>query len=162
MKKFLRKLIRCVPFVLYLVATCALSVFGSKSSSALYLSQVALPDIVFTGYYDFKYERTHPITGNDFYTLIVEVKNQGAAPAKSFRVIAQYIGPGVIGHDLYPLDKNHGYYSLKAGETVKARFQFVFQKPHNGEYNFTIKLDPSSTVNELDKSNNVLKFSRMF
>lgn len=117
------------------------------------------PDLAFTGSYDFKHVRTVPPFGNIFYSIGVEVKNQGTVPIKRVRVVADSKGPEIEGN-LSPLDKN-GYISIAAGETVKVQFQFIFQKQLGGEYEFTITADPSNTVQEKDESNNRLVFSRM-
>lgn len=114
------------------------------------------PDIIFTGEYDCKYESTLSPTGNDLYTIVVEVKNQGTASVESVQVIAHSKGPGLEG-DRPPLD-NNGYYSIEAGATIHARFQFIFEKQFSGEYTFTITADPSNAVYELDEFNNVQVF----
>ena len=117
------------------------------------------PDLAFTGSYEFKHVRTVPPFGNVFYSIEVEVRNQGTVSVKRAWVVADYNGTAIEGN-LSPLDKN-GYVSIAAGETVKVRFQFIFQKQLGGEYEFTITADPSNTVQEKDESNNRLVFSRL-
>jgi hypothetical protein len=119
-----------------------------------------LPDLTFTGHYDFKFERTLPPTGNDLYTFAVEVRNQGSAPAQSVQVIAYSKGPGLRG-PLEPLE-NNGYYSINVEQTVQAKFQFIFEKQFFGEYEFTITIDPSNAVREINKTNNRFVFKRVF
>lgn len=160
MRNLLRNLKGHMSLVVCSAIICALSACGGGPSSPSSPSQDARPDIIFTGQYDFKYERTLSPTGNDLYTLVVAVKNQGAAPAASVQVMAHSKGPGLEG-DPEPLE-NNGYYSIEAGETVQARFQFIFEKQFFGDYNFTITVDPSNAVNELDESNNRLEFTRKF
>lgn len=123
-------------------------------------TEVGLPDLTFTGHYDFKYERTLPPTGNDLYTMVVEVKNQGTAPVQSVQVVAYSKGPGIQGKR--PALDNDGYYSIAAGETIKARFQFIFEKQFGGNYDFTATVDQPNAVPEKDESNNKLVFSRKF
>lgn len=117
------------------------------------------PDLTFTGGYDFKHVRTVPPFGNVFYSIEVEVRNQGTVSVKRAWVVADYKGPEIEGK-LSPLDKN-GHISIAAGETVKVRFQFIFQKQLGGEYDFTITADPSNIVQEIEESNNRLVFSRI-
>lgn len=119
-----------------------------------------LPELTFTGRYDFKFERTLPPTGNDLYTLAVEVRNQGSAPAQSVQVTAYSRGPGISGNR--PPLENNGYYSINVGQTIEAKFQFIFEKQFSGEYEFTITLDPSNAVRETNKTNNQFVFKRVF
>ena len=120
-------------------------------------SKENLPDLTFTGHYEFKFERTLPPTGNDLYTLAVEVRNQGSAPAQSVQVIAYSKGPGIKG----PLENNR-YYSINVGETIQAKFQFIFEKQFSGEYEFIVTVDPSNTVHEINETNNQFVFKRVF
>ena len=123
-------------------------------------TEVERPDLAFTGSYNFEYIRTLPPTGNDLYTMVVEVKNQGTASVQSVQVVAYSKGPGIQGNKA-PLD-NDGYYSIAAGETIRARFQFIFEKQFGGDYDFTVTVDQSNTVPEKDEWNNKLDFSRKF
>jgi len=123
-------------------------------------AQPSQPDLAFTGSYDFVYERTLSPTGNDLYTFVVEVRNQGSAPVNDVQIVAHSKGPGIEG-DLEALD-NAGYYSIGAGETVKARFQFIYEKPFSGNYDFTVTVDPANSIQEENESNNRLAFNRTF
>lgn len=133
-----------------------LYVFGACDD----LSHKVRQDLAFTGLYDFKYVRTIPPFGNALYTIVVEVTNQGTVSVQRVKVVANYKGPG-IERDCPPLDKN-GYYYVAAGETIKVRFQFIFEKQLGGEYEFTVIVDPSNAVQEENESNNRLVFNRRF
>jgi hypothetical protein len=152
MARLLRKLQR---HILFACVVMFLSVYSGCDSSPK-----PRPDLIFTGLYDFKYVRTIPPFGNTLYTILVEIKNQGAASAKRFKVVADSEGPGIEGAPP-PLD-NDGYYSVGAGETIKVRFQFIHEKQYEGEYEFTVTLDPSNTVQEENESNNLIVFKRIF
>lgn len=156
----LRRPKKSIHIVLYLIVILSLSACGGGPSSPPSPPQDLRPDLIFTGNHDCKYVRTLPPTGNDLYTIVVDVRNQGKASAKSVQVIAHSKGPGLEG-DRPPLD-NNGYYSIGAGETVQARFEFIFEKQFFGEYTFTVTVDPSNAVSELDESNNVLVFKCNF
>ena len=148
---YLRRLKEHVPFVICAVVICALIACAVGPSSPTPPLQNVRPDPIFTGKYEFKYVRTLPPTGNDLYTIVVEVRNRGTAPAKSVQVIGYSKGPGIKGY-LEPLE-NNGYYSIDAGQTVQARFQWIFEKQFSGEYEFTFTVDTS---------NNRLVFKRTF
>jgi len=160
MEKLFRQLKEHNSLVICAVIMCALSACSGGSRRSVPQPQNVQPDLTFTGQYDLKYEKTLPPFGNDLYTLVVEVRNQGTAPAKSVQVIAHSKGPGIEG-DRPPLE-NNGYYSIETGETVQARFQFIYEKQFSGEYEFTIMVDPSNAVYELNESNNRLIFNHMF
>lgn len=160
MRKFLRQLKGIIPLTLYPIVILSLSACGASPNPSPIPPQDSHPDLVFTGSYDCKYESTLSPTGNDLYTIVAEVKNQGTAPAESVEVIAHSKGPGLEG-DRPPLD-NNGYYTIGAGESVQTRFQFIFEKQFSGEYTFTMTVDPSNAVYELDEFNNVLIFTCSF
>ena len=157
---FLRRLKKSIPAEPCLIIIFSLSACGGGPSSPPSPPQDSRPDIIFTGNHECKYERTLSPTGNDLYTIVVDVRNQGKASAESVQVIAHSKGPGLEG-DRPPLD-NNGYYSIGIGETVQARFEFIFEKQFFGEYTFTITVDPSNAVYELDEFNNVLEFKCNF
>lgn len=160
MEKFLRAQKGIPPWMLFTMVIFILSACGEGPSAPVVPPQDVRPDIFFPGNYECKYERTLSPTGNDLYTIVVEVKNQGTASAESVQVIAHSKGPGLEG-DRPPLD-NNGYYSIGIGETVQARFQFIFEKQFSGEYTFTITADPSNAIYELEEFNNVLIFTCNF
>jgi hypothetical protein len=123
-------------------------------------TEAGRPDLTFTGRYNFEYQRTLPPTGNDLYTLVVEVKNEGTASVQNVQVVAYSKGPGIQGNR--PALDNNGYYSIPAGETIRSRFQFIFEKQFGGDYEFTITVDQPNAVMEKNESNNKLVFSRKF
>lgn len=141
--------------ILFVCIVMFLPVYGGCDSSPK-----PRPDLIFTGLYDFKYVRTIPPFGNTLYTIVVEIKNQGTASAKRFNAAAHFKGPGIEGSP--PSLDDDGYYSVGAGETIKVRFQFIYEKQYAGEYEFTVTLDPSNTVQEENESNNQSMFKRMF
>lgn len=142
--------------VLFACLVTILYVFGGCDDS----SHKPRPDLIFTDHYHFKYVGTIPPYGNTLYTIVVEVKNQGAVSAKRFKVDAHSKGPGVEGTP--PCLDNDGYYSVGAGETINVQFQFIFEKQYAGEYEFTVTVDPSNAVEEVTESNNLLVFKRRF
>lgn len=139
---------------------CVVGACDKNPDESGHPTEVGRPDLAFTGHYNFEYVRTLPPTGNDLYTMVVEVKNQGTASVQSVQVVAHSKGPGIQGKRP-PLD-NDGYYSIAAGETIRARFQFIFEKQFGGDYDFTVTIDQPNAVPEKDESNNKLVFSRKF
>ena len=98
--------------VLFACLVTILYVFGGCGDS----SHKPRPDLIFTDHYDFKYVGTIPPYGNTLYTIVVEVKNQGAVSAKRFKVDAHSKGPGVEGTP--PCLDNDGYYSVARKQLV--------------------------------------------
>jgi hypothetical protein len=160
----MEKLFRGIQKPIRLAGLIALSILfvacNGGSSNPNPPAQPSQPDLAFTGSYDFIFERTLSPTGNDLYTLVVDVRNQGSAPVNDVQIVAHSKGPGIEG-DLEALD-NAGYYSIGAGETVEARFQFIYEKQFFGNYDFTVTVDPANSIQEEDESNNRLAFSRTF
>jgi hypothetical protein len=160
MKKLFRGIQRTIPLAGFIAFVIILAACGGGQSNPIPPAQPSQPDLAFTGSYDFIYERTLSPTGNDLYTFVVDVRNQGSAPANDVQIVAHYKGPGIEG-DMEALD-NAGYYSIGAGETVKARFQFIYEKPFSGNYDFTVTVDPANSIQEEDESNNRFAFNRTF
>jgi hypothetical protein len=160
MKKILQRPHMNVFFTIVVLTLDILSACGGGPSSPNPVSQIERPDLTFTGHYNFQFENTLSPTGNDLYTLVVEVSNPGDAPVELVQVVAHSKGPGIEG-DPPPLE-NNGYYSLTAGETIEVRFQFIFERNFWGEYEFTITIDPSNTVPEVNEFNNQLVFRQKF
>jgi hypothetical protein len=144
------------------IAITLCSLFSCDSGPAPHQPppQSARPDLMFTGRCDFQLERTLPPQGNDLYTIVVEVRNKGTGSVPRVQVAAHSRGPGIQG-DRPPLD-NGGYYAVGPGQTIKARFQFIYERRFSGEYEFTFIVDPSNAVAEEDESNNRFVFKRKF
>jgi hypothetical protein len=132
-----------------------------------------LPDLAFTGSYEFRFQKYLEPTNNPYYFLLVEIVNNSNTNIQSFNVHGDYKTTGISG-PLMHLDDNgnerwtatggiNEEYSLAPREKKFIRLQFILEKETIGQdYNFSLSLDPSNAIQEENEGNNQLVFTKRF